>query len=477
MRLYPLNKIFLLKIAVCVLFLFCFQIVNVSAHESVEENAVTIHMSEKGFEPSKIKVKIGTKVIFENTSTEDRWPASDDHPSHTLYDGTSLEEHCASHNSTSFDACKPIPSGQSWSFVFEKAGTYSLHDHLWPQYKGEINIGRSIFQIILDCLKKIFIIKPKESTALKSGATNTQFYTDLKNRFEKIVTDQDPDEAIHVLKEESLENSQTMSLCHDMLHVIGHTAYDKYGSFKEAVKFQEDFCNSGYIHGLFEAYFKSAEDPLANLSAQCNEYGAGKRPFDLWQCHHGIGHGFMYLTGGDLDASLKLCSDGLKGNEAIESCQNGVYMEVFNLEILAKEKEFVNPENPFLTCSTRKTAKNDCYVYIPTYLSQTSGKDFSTILKECEKAETGYKSTCIRGVGTEAIKRNMNNPANVFSICKEAGSYLDQESCVSGIVSMYMNQEGSLSAGQKLCEITPKEYRDMCTRTVQSRESFFTVSK
>lgn len=148
-------------------------------------------------------------------------------------------------------------------------------------------------------------------------------------------------------------------------------------------------------------------------------------------------------------------------------------MEVFNLEILAKEKEFVHEDDPFLTCSTREAAKGECYVYLATYMSQTLGKDFSSIFKECKKAENRYQYACIQGVGTEAMKRNMNDPLEVLSLCKQAGSSRNQEACVFGVVTMYMNQKGSLSAGNDLCEIAPKNYQTICEKTVSSKEKFF----
>ncbi len=488
----PSNKKPLIVYALFFIVIFCPQTKIVSAHESKHENTVIVHVNEERFEPDTINIKIGTEVVFENVGTEEHWPAADDHPSHTLYDGTSLKEHCMSENHSSFDACQGIKSGEIWSFVFTKQGAYQYHDHVWPHLGGQIIVSdpentvlqnKNIFSHFIDYTRKVLFKildfftgnegNNKERSVLKSGNTNTDFYKNLKSHFEEIVLESDPREALHELRERSSTDKQTLALCHDILHVIGHTAYHKYGSFSEAIKYQSDFCNSGYIHGLFESYFSTTKNPLVGLSEQCNNFAAGKRQFDLWQCHHGVGHGFMYFTGGDLDKSLQLCTDGLQTPEAVSSCQNGVYMEVFNLEILAKEKDLVNPENPFLTCQSRETNKGDCYLYIPTYLSQTLGKDFVDIFKECDKAESGYAYSCIDGIASEAIKRNMSEPNNVFALCKQAGSGINQKACVSGMVSMYMNQEGSLSAGKKLCEAAPEIYQDICYRTVESRELFF----
>lgn len=489
---FPHNKYLLTYGSLFAVFLvstFCFFIRGVSAHESDKENVFIIHVSETGFKPKKSHVDVNTKVVFENVGKEEHWPATDDHPSHTLYDGTSLEEHCTSGATPAFDACKSLKNGETWSFVFTKEGVYRYHDHVWPQFNGEVVVGNpkenvlqkkeSVFSYLVYFLRKTFFIisslfiTHEEVTGLESGNTHDEFYINLKKRFEKIVIESNPRDAIGVLQEESAKDQKTLAFCHDVLHVIGRTAFGKYGSFKEAVMYQSDFCNSGYIHGLFESYFNSVDDPLDGLSKQCDTIGTGKRPFDLWQCHHGIGHGLMYFTGGDLDASLKLCEDRLYTPDAVSSCQNGVYMEVFNLEILAKEKDFVDPNNPFLTCTSRKSNKGDCYLYIPVYISQTLNKNFVDIFEECNKAEFGYTYVCIRGVGSEAMKRNMSNPGDVFGLCQQSGSYIDQAACISGMVSMYTNQKGSAVVGKELCESAPEFYQDMCYQTIAQREAFF----
>ncbi|MEX2514768.1 MAG: hypothetical protein WD335_01405 [Candidatus Paceibacterota bacterium] len=461
---------------------------SASAHEGEAENKVIIHMDQDGFDPQKITIQPGTEVIFENVGDDGHWPATNDHPSHTLYDDTDIGEHCTDDASAVFDACKAIPAGESWSFVFEKEGSFGYHNHLWPHLVGEVTVQevaagetkkRGFFSFIMDSYRNFYyriiniFSSPNEEVLLNTGSTDSNFYKDLKNRYEAIVMEQDPREAIQALREASAENERTSALCHDILHEVGHTAFDKYGSFDEAIAFQSDFCNSGYIHGLFESYFQTTAEPLSGLAAQCNRYAeVGGRPFDLWQCQHGAGHGFMYLTGGDLDESLKLCEEGFRPSGA-GSCRNGVYMEVFNLEILAKEPDFVDKDDPFRTCSQRDTGKSDCYLYMPTYLSQTGGMELTDVFDACKEAELGYESTCIHGVGSEAIKRNMNNIDTVFSLCRQAGSFSNQERCVAGVAGMYMNQSGSFAAGKEICSQAPKRFREVCDRTVENRASFF----
>lgn len=476
------------SLLLCIVAVWSMQPADTFAHQGTLPDAVVVHINEQGFDPAVIYISPGTKVTFENTGSATFWPASDNHPSHTHYAGTSLDEHCADGVATSFDACGPIAVGQSWSFVFDTVGTHRYHDHLWPHLTGEVIVEESLNQREESSLFTTFLTTYRQLMAaiynlfaqpvavdhgeLNSVAVASKEY-DLSSRtYVEIVKHQNPRLAIETLVADSDQNQHIESLCHEILHEIGYVAYEKYGSFQDAIIYQSDFCNSGYIHGIFEAYFENAAQPLDNLPAQCQAYAQDRRPFDLWQCYHGIGHGFMYFTGGALDESLQLCATRLEG-DAVASCRNGAYMELFNQENLAQEKEYIEPTNPYATCAHRTVGKSDCYLYVPTYLSQTQGMDFADMFDDCRRAESGYEKSCIMGIGTEAMKRNMSNPSGVFTLCDGVQTGIDRELCVRGAVSMYLNQAGSAQAGSALCVQAPMKYQKICAEVVDNKKAFF----
>ncbi len=94
--------------------------------------------TDSGFSPNTLRIKLGETVTFKNQSSRAMWPASDHHPTHRLYSGTSLAEHCPDTEGTAFDACTGIQPGNSWSFTFNKKGTWPYHDHLNPSFTGTI---------------------------------------------------------------------------------------------------------------------------------------------------------------------------------------------------------------------------------------------------------------------------------------------------------------------------------------------------
>lgn len=97
---------------------------------------VTVTYTNTGFSPKSISVAVGTTVHFVNASSHSMWVASDVHPSHTAYDGTNLQQHCAT--GTSFDECKAVNAGATYNFTFSKAGSFSYHNHLQANDTGSV---------------------------------------------------------------------------------------------------------------------------------------------------------------------------------------------------------------------------------------------------------------------------------------------------------------------------------------------------
>lgn len=103
-----------------------------SNNQTAEQNApltqndIVVVYTDEGFSPATMNIALGTKVTFENKSSKAFWPASGPHPEHTNY--------------PEFDPKKAIPSGESYNFVFEKAGEWGFHDHLNSKKFGKITV-------------------------------------------------------------------------------------------------------------------------------------------------------------------------------------------------------------------------------------------------------------------------------------------------------------------------------------------------
>ncbi len=111
---------------------------------SVETNPKTpsavITMDDNGYTPNIVTIKAGESVEWVNKSTKDFWPASNIHPTHSLYPDSNIFRCLTPEEPNIFDACLPIESGKTYSFTFKYVGEWKYHDHLRPNKTGIIRV-------------------------------------------------------------------------------------------------------------------------------------------------------------------------------------------------------------------------------------------------------------------------------------------------------------------------------------------------
>lgn len=90
-----------------------------------QETTVSVLATKAGFLPQSLTIKAETRVVWKNQSGETITVSSDPHPTHTLYPFLNLG---------AFD------TGSSVQVVFDKAGTYTYHNHLNASQKGKVTV-------------------------------------------------------------------------------------------------------------------------------------------------------------------------------------------------------------------------------------------------------------------------------------------------------------------------------------------------
>lgn len=105
--------------------------IKVTSSLSASASATVIY-TDKGFFPAPVTIRKGETVVFKNNASDSMWVASNPHPTHSGYPTTGG---CVG---STFDACKNIPPGGSWSFTFDISGTWGYHNHLNPSESGTI---------------------------------------------------------------------------------------------------------------------------------------------------------------------------------------------------------------------------------------------------------------------------------------------------------------------------------------------------
>lgn len=111
------------------IFLLCASILSafLIRERFLNHQTYTIVLTKNGFEPSTISIQRGDTVAFSTNRGFPFWPASDKHPSHSMY--------------PEFDPKMPINQHDQWDFQFIKSGTWTFHDHLNSTLRGTIYVS------------------------------------------------------------------------------------------------------------------------------------------------------------------------------------------------------------------------------------------------------------------------------------------------------------------------------------------------
>lgn len=99
---------------------------NSAQKESLAPTTATVIYGPNGFSPATVTIKKGDAVIFVNQGGDEMWVASNPHPTHQGYSGTTKSQHCPDTAGTAFDQCSV---GTTYSFTFQKAGAWGYHNH------------------------------------------------------------------------------------------------------------------------------------------------------------------------------------------------------------------------------------------------------------------------------------------------------------------------------------------------------------
>jgi plastocyanin len=447
------------------------------AHEGEED---IVHVTDEGFEPRSIEVEASSTVVFENVGGEAHWPASDDHPTHEAYSG--------------FDPKEPVEPGAEWSFTFDRPGKWEYHDHMNPYLMGEVVVrpdgpeGGGLLASIEAFLANAYEAtlsafagekeksaqagedQLQEASGQSSGELSEERYGEIEKELAALVREENPRSALEKLRAEIRIDDALARSCHPLVHDVGHAAYEKYGDFGEAMKYQDEVCNSGYLHGIIESRFEESNDVFADMKKMCDPYPQGS--YMSWQCYHGLGHGAMFYTANDLPRSLEMC-DGFEDAFGRSNCANGVFMENFNADQKLHLSDYLKESDPFYPCAEQaQRHKVVCYLYAPTYFLGLEGNDYDDALRWCKDAEAGFEASCAYGVGSQAMKENLNDPGLVESVC--VGGEPEQTApCIVGMAGLYINHHGSLEPARDLCARLEESNRPACYTAVKAHASLF----
>lgn len=377
----------------------------------------TIVLTNEGFSPSKLTIKIGDTVTFISKSGKSFWPASDPHPTHQIF--------------SDFDSKKPIETNTPWIFTFSRAGTWKYHDHLNFTYSGTITVlddlGRKVEGGCASNNNQPLCWETDIEETLKAEGLNAAF--------DKLAS--------------FYENEPGFSVnCHGYAHILGKAAYyefHKNGSLPLSIK--TSYCGYGFYHAFMETLLiesgniQEARD-FCTYAGKTLEGQTGKPTI---ACYHGIGHGAVDgsdpRTWGDpqaiINPGLQLCQKVGEGDFQIYLCASGVFNALAIAYNSGKYNLIDTSKDPYDIClqQTDHNFKEACYEEMNTRAWLMGGSDFAKASVFAQKVqETQYAVVALQNLASVAAGffAERDYP-NVISTCKSLRPEL-QEPCIIGIV-------------------------------------------
>lgn len=287
------------------------------------------------------------------------------------------------------------------------------------------------------------------------------------------VTAADPAAAFTDLRAVYDQDAYVKSECHQLAHVVGRAAYDKYGSIAKAYPQGDSFCWSGYHHGVTEKAIGAlgAKKIKEQANELCKELADSKRySFDHYNCVHGMGHGFLTVENANLFNALKAC-DLLTDNWEATSCYGGAFME--NVMIDTREggkSAYLRPNEPMYPCTAVDAPyKEQCYLMQTSYALKQNGYNFADAFRLCrDVADPAYTTTCYTSIGRDASGSTVSDIARTQANCLTAPDSTGIRFCMLGAVRDFVSYHHSDVQAKQLCTAFAQEYQAQCLQEVDT---------
>lgn len=283
--------------------------------------------------------------------------------------------------------------------------------------------------------------------------------------YKSLVEEYDEKVAVEDLKIRYEENPYIVSQCHPIMHVIGGTASERYPSVSAAYLQGDDFCWSGYYHGVMEGVIaRIGEENLeSDLNIICAEIpGKEKYNFDYFNCVHGLGHGISELKGNDLFVSLDLCGK-LSGEWERQSCYGGVFMENVMIYTRYGTLDYLKEEEPLYPCNVvDEEYKEQCYLGQTSFALQVTEYDFNKVFALCTEVEGPYRAICMQSMGRDAANQALHDTGKTRDLCYIPQNDSDRENCITGAVKEFISFYHNDKEGKDFCQALDKEDIDRC---------------
>jgi len=333
------------------------------------EEGYTVQLREDGFYPRELTIGKGDSVTFTATRGKPFWPASNLHPTHTIY--------------PAFDAREPIDPDKSWSFTFTRPGEWRYHDHLTSSFIAKITVKEK-------AQDKNYGLDCENLENLDIQTKRACFRILLEDSFQKGGASA-AFELVRTLYK--TEPEYIVAGCHKQAHEIGDLAYGEYLKHKNFAQLDipqqaKILCGAGFYHGFFEHYFR--DNPDIRLAKKLCDELESRNPGTKTTCYHTMGHGFMpepphVAAWGDpqaiLDPVLKKCDTISDETIEVLECHEGAFNVLLDWMDISQYGLSFDKKDPFALYENQVTREREyaCYYESAMRVHGLAGNDIARV--------------------------------------------------------------------------------------------------
>jgi hypothetical protein len=326
------------------------------------------------------------------------------------------------------------------------------------------------------------VVLPETNNCASSNTRYQNTYKCYKNELTGIINQHNPESATAFLKQQYNTVGYVKSDCHQLMHIVGRAAYAKYGNLAQAFAHGDQYCWSGFYHGIMEQVSteKGYDYIIKHAATICQPIAKqyGHESFNDYNCVHGLGHGFMEIEDENLFAALKSC-DATGDDWNRSSCYGGVFMQnVMNVQgPEAKDLatyNYLKTDDPMYPCdAVDDKYQEQCYLMQTSFALQVDGYDFSKVFAQCAAINPTYVNTCYQSAGRDASGQSISDLQKTKATCLLTPDLNAQTNCTIGAVKDFVSYFHNDKQGYDLCAAMPANIAQTCNDTVKAYYSNF----
>lgn len=267
--------------------------------------------------------------------------------------------------------------------------------------------------------------------------------------------------------------------CHAFTHFIGRAVYRQTRSIPDSYAQVNYTCHGGAFHGVMEAFLDERKQTLDKLDGTeieriCKDSKSliKKEPDMIYfECFHGFGHAFMFVTDANLPLSLLYC-DRMSDVPYREACYGGSLMENSTSSTNKDHRSvWIREGDKFYPCTIlEEKYLNQCYFYQANYLLMKTNRDFTQVFDDCSILNNPkHVDYCLLGLGAQlASVSNEQGMERASSVCPLARGDARQR-CIEGAVpSIFDRYGGDPAKPLEFCKLIADDLKEFCFGKVGS---------